>query len=32
MRFAEFFEVDDEGIRSIKLVYDATQYRALGGR
>lgn len=32
MRFAEFFQVDDGRIQGIKLVYDATQYRALGGR
>jgi ketosteroid isomerase-like protein len=32
MRFAEFFHVRDGRIESIKLLYDATQYRALGGR
>jgi hypothetical protein len=32
MRFAEFFQVDGGRIHSIKLVYDAAQYRALGGR
>ena len=32
MRFAEFFEVDGGHIRSIRLLYDAAQYRALGGR
>lgn len=32
MRFAEFFDVDDGRIQAIKLVYDAAQYRALGGR
>lgn len=32
MRFAEFFRVGDGRIQSIKLLYDATQYRALGGR
>lgn len=32
MRFAEFFQVDDGRIQAIKLVYDASQYRALGGR
>ena len=32
MRFAEFFQVDGGRIQSVKLVYDATQYRALGGR
>jgi ketosteroid isomerase-like protein len=32
MRFAEFFEVENGRIRSLTLLYDATQYRALGGR
>jgi hypothetical protein len=32
MRFAEFFQVGDGRIQSIKLLYDAAQYRALGGR
>ena len=32
MRFAEFFQVSGGRIQSIKLLYDATQYRALGGR
>jgi hypothetical protein len=32
MRFAEFFRVDAGRIQSITLLYDATQYRALGGR
>ena len=32
MRFAEFFVIDGGRIRAIKLLYDATQYRALGGR
>lgn len=32
MRFAEFFEVENGRIRSLELLYDATQYRALGGR
>ena len=32
MRFAEFFEIGDERIKSIKLLYDAAQYRAVGGR
>lgn len=32
MRFAEFFHIADGRIQSIKLLYDATQYRALGGR
>lgn len=32
MRFAEFFRVEAGRIASIKLLYDAAQYRALGGR
>jgi len=32
MRFAEFFRVEDGRIASIQLLYDAAQYRALGGR
>ncbi len=32
MRFAEFFRVEHGRIASIKLLYDAAQYRALGGR
>jgi hypothetical protein len=32
MRFAEFFQVGEGRIQSIKLLYDAAQYRALGGR
>jgi ketosteroid isomerase-like protein len=32
MRFAEFFRVEEGKIASIKLLYDAAQYRALGGR
>ena len=32
MRFAEFFEVKDGRIQALKLLYDAGQYRALGGR
>jgi hypothetical protein len=32
VRFAEFFQVGDGRIQSIKLLYDAAQYRALGGR
>jgi hypothetical protein len=32
MRFAEFFQVDRGRIQAIKLVYDASQYRAFGGR
>jgi ketosteroid isomerase-like protein len=32
MRFAEFFRVENGRIASLKLHYDAAQYRALGGR
>jgi hypothetical protein len=32
MRFAEFFDVDGSRIKAIRLLYDAAQYRALGGR
>jgi hypothetical protein len=32
MRFAEFFHVESGRIQSIRLLYDASQYRALGGR
>lgn len=32
MRFAEFFRVENGKIVSLKLLYDAGQYRALGGR
>jgi len=32
MRFAEFFKVENGRIQSLKLLYDAAQYRALGGR
>lgn len=32
MRFAEFFRVEHGRIASIRLLYDAGQYRALGGR
>jgi hypothetical protein len=32
MRFAEFFVIQDGRIGAIKLLYDAAQYRALGGR
>ena len=32
MRFAEFFRVENGRIASLKLLYDAAQYRALGGR
>ena len=32
MRFAEFLRVGEGRIQSIKLLYDAAQYRALGGR
>ena len=31
VRFAEFFEVEDGRIRSLRLLYDATEYRARGG-
>ncbi len=32
MRFAEFLLIDADRIQAIKLLYDAAQYRALGGR
>jgi ketosteroid isomerase-like protein len=32
MRFAEFFDIEDGRIHAITLLYDAAQYRALGGR
>lgn len=32
MRFAEFFGIHDGRIASLKLLYDAAEYRALGGR
>ncbi len=32
MRFAEFFELEGEAIRSIRLLYDPIAYRELGGR
>jgi len=32
VRFAEFFQVDDGKIRSLRLLYDAAEYRARGGR
>lgn len=32
MRFAEFFRVEGGRIAAIKLLYDVSQYRALGGR
>lgn len=32
LRFAEFFVVESGRIRVLKLLYDGTQYRALGGR
>lgn len=32
MRFAEFFRVEGGRIRSLTLLYDANQYRSLGGR
>ena len=31
MRFAEFFEIGGGRIKTIRLLYDAAQYRALGG-
>ena len=32
VRFAEFFHVKDGKIQTLKLLYDATEYRARGGR
>lgn len=32
VRFAEFFRVSEGKIRSLRLLYDAAQYRARGGR
>ncbi|MHB1928348.1 MAG: nuclear transport factor 2 family protein [Acidimicrobiales bacterium] len=32
VRFAEFFHIDGGKIRSLRLLYDATEYRARGGR
>jgi len=32
MRIAEFFEVAGGRIQAVRLVYDAAQYQALGGR
>lgn len=32
VRFAEFFEIEAGRIRSLRLLYDATEYRAKGGR
>ncbi len=32
VRFAEFFHLDGGKIQSLRLVYDATEYRARGGR
>lgn len=32
VRFAEFFEVEGGRIRSLRLLYDAMEYRAKGGR
>jgi ketosteroid isomerase-like protein len=32
LRFAEFFAVTDGRIQSLRLLFDAAQYRALGGR
>lgn len=31
VRFAEFFEIEAGLIRSLRLLYDATEYRARGG-
>jgi hypothetical protein len=32
VRFAEFFQLDAGRIRSLRLLYDAAEYRARGGR
>lgn len=32
VRFAEFFQIGDNKIQSLRLLYDATVYRARGGR
>jgi len=32
VRFAEFLDVEDGAIRSIRLLYDPTRYREAGGR
>lgn len=32
VRFAEFFQIADGRIRSLRLLYDAGEYRARGGR
>ena len=32
VRFAEFFHVEDGTIQSLRLLYDAAEYRARGGR
>jgi hypothetical protein len=32
VRFAEFFQVEHGKIKSLRLLYDATEYRARGGR
>jgi hypothetical protein len=32
VRFAEFFHVDNGMVQTLRLVYDATGYRARGGR
>jgi ketosteroid isomerase-like protein len=32
VRFAEFFQVGDGKIQSLRLLYDAAEYRARGGR
>ncbi|KAA8880622.1 hypothetical protein F3087_40610 [Nocardia colli] len=32
VRFAEFFQIDGGTIRSLRLLYDAADYQAKGGR
>ena len=32
IRFAEFFHVENGEIQALRMVYDATGYRARGGR
>jgi ketosteroid isomerase-like protein len=32
VRFAEFLQIEDGKIHSLRLLYDATEYRARGGR
>lgn len=32
VRFAEFFQIDGGRIQSLRLLYDAAEYRAQGGR